>query len=112
MCDQVTEIIRRACEEPFFGAALIGRIANRIRERLETDPQPSFTFELACEEAARSSSPINIRVVLLRQDWAHLLSTLEIGHSGAWDRETLFYRGELFDVCPNAADKVVLVVFW
>ncbi len=109
MCNQVTNIIRKACAEPFFGAALIDRIIRRIRHRLEADPQPTITFELFCGEDAE---PTNIRVAFLRQDWEHLLSILEIGDCGTWSEATLLYRGDLFHVCANAAENEVLVVFW
>ncbi|MET4720789.1 hypothetical protein ABIF64_000433 [Bradyrhizobium japonicum] len=109
MCDNVTDVIRRACAEPFFGRALVDRIIWRIRHRLEVDPQPTITFELFFGEAAE---PTNIRVAFLRQDWEHLLSTLEIGDCGTWSEETLLYRCDLFDVCANAAENEVLVIFW
>ena len=108
MCDRVTAIIRRACEEPFFGAALIDRIVARIRHRLEVDPQPTITFELFCGKA----EPINIKATFLRQDWEHLLSTLEVGVNGTWSKETLLYSSDLFHACANAAENEVLVVFW
>nr|HAQ91861.1 hypothetical protein [Afipia sp.] len=86
MCDNVTQLVEKACADPFFGTALIDRIVKRIRDRLEADPQPSITFELV---GGGSGAPINVRVAFLRQDWEHLLSTLEIGDCGTWNRETL-----------------------
>lgn len=112
MCDHVTNLVRKAASEPFFGTALIDRIIRRICERLEVDPQPTITFELLCGEPAGSTGSTNVRVAFLRQDWEHLLSTLEIGNGGTWSKETLLYKGELFYVCANAADNEVLVVFW
>lgn len=112
MCDNATKLVEKACADPFFGTALIDRIVKRIRERLEADPQPSITFELICGETAVSTGSINVRVAFLRQDWEHLLSTLEIGDCGTWNRETLLYRGDLFYICANAAENEMLVIFW
>ncbi|MBR2120136.1 hypothetical protein NML43_13135 [Rhodopseudomonas palustris] len=112
VCDHVTNVIRKACAEPFFGTNLINLISGRISKRLEMDPQPTITFNLWCGEVAGPTERVNVRVEFFRKDWEHLRGALEAGDGGSWNEETLLYSGDLFEVSANAADQEVLVVFW
>lgn len=113
MCDDhVTNLIRKACTEPAFGDYLISAISEKIRKRLEADPQTAITFGVYCGAVAGPTGYATIRVQFFRKDWEHLCQALKIGDSGDWNEDTLLYGGDLFEVSANAADQEVLVVFW
>jgi hypothetical protein len=113
MCDDhVTNLIRKACAEPGFGNGLISVITEKVRKRLEADPQPEITFGVYCGPVAGPTGNATIRVHFFRKDWEHLIQALKVSDSGDWNEETLLYGGDLFDVSANAADQEVLVVFW
>ncbi|WP_155248689.1 hypothetical protein [Bradyrhizobium japonicum] len=112
MCDNVTNIIRKACAEPGFGNGLISVITEKVRKRLEADPQPEITFGVYCGPVAGPTDHAMIRVQFFRRDWEHLIQALWVGDTGAWNEDTLLYAGSLFEVSANAANQEVLVVFW
>jgi hypothetical protein len=108
MCDPVTDVVRKACAEPFFGRTLITLISQKIRECLKVDPQPTTTFNLACGEAGW----VKVRVEFFREDWEQLRAALGVADFGNWNEETLRYEEDLFEVTANAVDQELRVVFW
>jgi hypothetical protein len=113
MCDNVTNLIRKACAEPFFGSNLINVISEKIRERLAADPQPTITFNLFCGDAAGPTGWVNVRVEFFRKDWEHLGAALGVGDSGTWNEETLLYGGDLFELSARGpAGARHLLVTW
>lgn len=112
VCRCVTNLIREAASEPLFGSNLILMISERIRERLNADPQPTITFNLWCGEAAGPTEWATFRVEFFRRDWDNLRRALKVDDDGGWNEETLLYGGDLFEVSANAAEQEVLVVFW
>ncbi|MGY3355082.1 hypothetical protein ACVWZK_001745 [Bradyrhizobium sp. GM0.4] len=115
--DPVTNLVRKACAESIFGAAMIDRLIKALRARLEKSHDLPINVPLFYGAEAGSTGWLNFRVEVPGKNVKRIADLLEYDYSGEWNEEALKYEGRLsngslFEVSADAENQVVVVVFW
>lgn len=112
MCDHVTNVMRRACNDSEVRTELIRIIVEHVWRSLIEGPQRTLTFGAHIYLVPGPTGFTSFRVEFFRYDWEKLRSDLRLEHNGYWDPDTLRCEGGIFEVLADAKNQEVHVVFW